>query len=559
MIDLETMLSAALQPSFGDAPVALQRSAHADFQANGVLALARRMGRPGPEVAAEILAGTGPDLAGLATAEVSGPGYLNLTVRAAALDTLLATMAADDRLGVPQADKPQRVLVDYGGPNVAKEMHVGHLRSTIIGDALVRALRFVGHDVLAVSHLGDWGTPFGMLLERLLEMGEAAAAHELSIGDLDGFYKAARRRFDTDPLFAEKARRRVVALQSGDAETLRLWRILVDESARYFETVNARLHVGLSTSDFVGESFYNDRLDDVVRELAPTESGGALVVYPPGFTGRDGQPFPLLVRKSDGGYGYQATDLAALRYRLLELKADRIVYVLGAPQQQHLAMVAAVARAAGWVGSAEVVHKPFGSVLGPDGKMLASRAGTSVKLIDLIDEAVARAAELVQARPDLTDGERAAIADAVGIGAVKYADLSTDLIKDYTYDPDRMISFVGDTGGYLQMAHARARSILRQGTQRAAVAVQAPAERALALELLAFPRGVTAMVAELEPHRLAGQLRRIAVAFTGFWEACPVLRADPPVRASRLALCDLAARVLAQGLDLLGIAAPDRM
>jgi arginyl-tRNA synthetase len=562
VLDLEAMLAAGLEPGFlalgGDAPT-VQRSPWADFQANGALALARRLNRPPAEVAAEILARA--ELAGLATAEVSGPGFLNLTVAPAVLDRLLTAMAADERLGVPLTRDPLRIVVDYCGPNVAKEMHVGHLRSTIIGDSLVRLLRWAGHDVVLISHLGDWGTPFGMLLEWLVEIG----GDDYSIADLDAFYKQARHRFDTDPAFVTRSRQRVVALQSGDPESRRLWRILVATSARYFEAVNAKLHVELSPSDFVGESFYNKQLEPLMSELDGlgllSTSDGAEVVYPPGFSGRDGEPFGFIVRKSDGGFGYQATDLAALRYRRRDLRADRVIYVLGAPQQQYLAMVFAVARAAGWLTDVDqAVHKPFGSILGEDGRMLRSRAGRSVKLAELLDEAVAAAAALVaQTRPDLDPAEQTAIADAVGIGSIKYADLSADMIKDYRYDAARMISFTGDTAGYLQMAHARAVSILRAAAGPGPIHVTEPAERELALALLAFPAVVAEVLGALEPHRLAGAVRRVAVAFTGFYESCPVRRAQPPVQASRASLCDLTARVLARGLNLLGIDAPPRM
>ncbi len=545
------MLSARLATAFptGATPD-VHRSRHGDFQANGVLALVRGTGRPARLLAADILARA--DLSDLATAEVSGPGYINLTLRSRVLDDLLAAMGADPRLGVPTAADPKTVVIDYGGPNVAKQMHVGHLRSTVIGDALARVLRWLGHDVRLVSHLGDWGTPFGMLLEWLIEIGENRAAEKLSVGDLDDFYKAARARFDADPAFVDRSRRRVVALQSGDPESVRLWRILVEESARYFEAVNTTLGVLLSTMDFKGESAYNDQLDDVVAELTAKglvhSSEGALVVYPPGFDGRDGQGFGFMVGKSDGGYGYQTTDLAAIRERLRV--ADEIVYVTGAPQRQHLAMVFAVARQAGWLTAEHrVTHKPFGSVLGPDGRMLRSRSGSSVTLIDLLDAAVARAAQLA---PDLDR--------TLGVGAVKYAELSADMISDVVFDLDRMVAFTGDTAGYLQMAHARARSILRQSAaQPGPPRPRVPAERGLALALLGFPRSVEQMAAELEPHRLAGQLRTVAVAFTGFWENAPVLRAEAAVRSSRLALCDLTARVLARGLDLLGIDAPGRM
>jgi arginyl-tRNA synthetase len=578
----ESVLSATLGAAFtrlagAPADPLVQRSTRTDFQANGVLALARRLGRPPREVAGAVLADT--DLTGLAAAEISGPGFINLTVDGSALDAALTRLAADERLGVVPAAHPEVVVLDYAGPNVAKEMHVGHLRSAIIGDALVRVLRFAGHDVRIVSHIGDWGTPFGMLVERLVEVGEAAAAQNLSVGDLDGFYKAARARFDADPEFADRARKRVVALQAGDPETLRLWRLLVTESERYFMEVNGRLGLLLKADDFVGESAYNAELDGVVDELAAkgllTSSQGAECAFPPGFTGRDGEPFPLIVRKSDGGYGYAATDLAALRHRAA--MGDRLVYVVGSPQHQYLEMVFAVGRQAGWLaGGVDAEHVGFGSVLDVDGRMLRSRAGRSAKLIDLLNAAVARAAAVIAEKsPDLDEATRAEVAEIVGVGAVKYADLSADRIKDYVFDLDRMVSFTGDTGAYLQMAYARIRSIQRkagdgpdaprQGGRRGhgiagPIRVAAPAERALALRLLAFADVVDDVARDLDVHKLAGYLRALACAFTDFFETCPVLRApDAETRAARLALCDVTARVLGKGLDLMGLRVSERL
>ena len=572
-MDLEGLVSGRLAPAFaavagGPVDPAVRRSQRADFQSDAALSLARKLNRPPRDLAAEVLRLA--DLGELsAAAEVSGPGFINLTVADAALGELLTAMAAGARL-VPAADDPETIVVDYSAPNVAKEMHVGHLRSTVIGDATVRLMQWLGHRVVRANHLGDWGTPFGMLIEQLLDIGESKAAHELSIGDLNSFYRTARRSFDADDAFKERARQRVVALQSGDPLTRRLWRLLVDESERYFLSVYDRLGVTLTRADFCGESFYNDRLDPIVAELDGLgllrESAGAACVFPAGFTGRDGQPLPLMVRKSDGGYGYQATDLAAIRYRAGELAADRLLYVVGLPQRQHFEMVFAVAREAGWLrppARAELVG--FGSVLGSDGKMLASRAGFTVKLIDLLDEAVTRAAQLArQKSADLDEATIAGIAEAVGIGAVKYADLSTDRIKDYVLDWERMLSLDGNTAPYLQYAHARIRSIFRRaGTGAptgARVSIVEPAEHALALELLAFGSVVATVAETLEFHRLTGYLYTLATTFSAFYERCPVLRAgDGGVRESRLVLCELTARVLRQGLDLLGIAVPDRM
>ncbi|MDQ1566220.1 MAG: arginyl-tRNA synthetase, partial [Actinomycetota bacterium] len=443
----------------------------------------------------------------------------------------------------------------------------------IIGDALVRIMEFVGHKVIRQNHLGDWGTPFGMLIEHLLTVGENEAAEELSVGDLGRFYQEARAAFDADPDFADRARRRVVELQAGDPRTLQQWQLLVDESSRYFSSVYERLGVKLTAADQAGESMYNPLLADTMAELDRlgllVESDGALCVFPPGFTTREGNPLPLIVRKSDGGFGYDATDLAAIRYRLRDLGADHILYVVGAPQREHLEMIIETARLAGWlVPPARAEHVAFGSVLGADRKMFRTRAGGSIRLVDLLDEAVERAARVVAEKaPGLSPDEAAAVSEAVGIGAVKYADLSNDRVKDYAFDWDRMLDFTGNTAPYLQYAHARVRSIFRRaeadGVDVSSLAPAPefqPAERRLALEILSFDGAVHGTEAALQPHRLCTYLFDLASAFTDFYESCPILRADTPQQLrSRLLLADLTARILAQGLDLLGIAAPERM
>ncbi|HYT40615.1 MAG TPA: arginine--tRNA ligase, partial [Acidimicrobiia bacterium] len=416
-------------------------------------------------------------------------------------------------------------------------------------------------------------TPFGMLIEHLLSVGEAEAAEELSVGDLGRFYQEARAAFDADPGFADRARRRVVELQAGDPQTLQLWQLLVDESSRYFSAVYQRLGVKLTPADQAGESMYNDMLAETVAELDRVgilvESDGALCVFPPGFTTREGNPLPLIVRKSDGGFGYDTTDLAAIRYRLRDLGADHVVYVVGAPQREHLEMIIETARLAGWLlPPARAEHVAFGSVLGADRKMYRTRAGGSIRLVDLLDEAVERAGRVVAEKaPDLGPVEAAAVSEAVGIGAVKYADLSNDRVKDYVFDWDRMLDFTGNTAPYLQYAHARVRSIFRRAaadgvdvTSLVPAAEFQPAERRLALEILSFDGAVHGTAAALAPHRLCTYLFDLASAFTDFYESCPILRADTAEQLrSRLLLADLTARVLAQGLDLLGIAAPERM
>jgi arginyl-tRNA synthetase len=449
---------------------------------------------------------------------------------------------------------------------VAKEMHVGHVRSTVIGDALVRLLMFVGHDVVRENHIGDWGTPFGMLIEHYLD----GHADEYDPADPNAFYQAARARFDGDPTFADLARQRVVLLQSGDADTLELWQRLVDASADYFDGVYRTLGVLLTRDDLMGESAYDPLLSQVLDRLRAAglmqQSQGADVVFPPGFSNRDGEPLPLIVQKRGGGFNYGTSDLACVIDRVERVGATLLLYVVGAPQAQHLAMVFEVARMAGWLTPpARAVHVAFGSVLGEDRKMLKTRSGDSVKLQDLLDEGLDRAAAAVAERSDLPDAERAEIAHAVGVGAIKYADLSVDRVKDYVFDWDRMLAFDGNTAPYLQYAHARICSVFRRAevdraSVRATVPVLTePAERALALALLQFDGAVQSALEGYQPHKLCTYLFDLAQTFTAFYEACPVVKAERDVRASRLALCDLTARVLAQGLDLLGIDAPERM
>ncbi|HXQ44256.1 MAG TPA: arginine--tRNA ligase [Acidimicrobiales bacterium] len=573
MVDTRTALEIRLQSAFdavevGSDPV-LRPSDHADFQANGALALAKRMGRNPRELAEEIVGTTSfEDLC--EKVEVSGPGFINLTLSSSFIATQVATLARDGRLGVGRA-VTETIVVDYSSPNVAKEMHVGHLRGTVIGDALCRMLTFVGHDVHRENHVGDWGTPFGMLIEHLVDLGEEKAVLELSMGDLDTFYRQARASFDEDESFRERSRHRVVLLQSGDDETLRLWRILVNESVRYFDEVYDKLGVLLTDDDIVAESFYNPALPDVVADLDAqgllVESDGAQCVFPPGFTNRNGDPLPLIVQKSDGGFGYAATDLAAIRDRVRRVGATQILNVVGSPQAQHFEMVFATAALAGWLhDGVRAAHVSFGSVLDSDRKMFKTRSGDRVRLVDLLDEAVERAgAAIAEKSPEVDPATRAAVARMLGIGAIKYADLSTDRTRDYVFDWERMLAFEGNTAPYLQYAHARIRSIFRRGdlevpTPGDPPVLVEPAERDLALSLLGFADAVSSSLSSWSPSRLCTYLFDLATTFTGFYETCPVLKApSDDLRTSRLALSDLTARVLAQGLGLLGIDAPDQM
>ncbi len=579
MADPLVTISATLRDAFAsvtglpaeEIDAVVRPSDRADAQSNGALALAKRTGR-NPRELAQAVVDTGVLAGACSAVEVAGPGFINLTFEAGFLAEQLAAAASDDRLGVRRSVERRTYVVDYSHPNVAKEMHVGHLRTTIIGDSLCRLLTFTDQRVIRENHIGDWGRPFGMLIEHLLDVGETEAAHELSVGDLNGFYRAAGEKFAADDSFKERARQRVVELQHGDAETLRLWRLLVDESTRYFNLVYRRLGILLNDEDLMGESAYNDELPGVVERLRNAglleQSDGADVVFPPGFTNREGEPLPLIVRNSVGGYGYAATDLACVADRIERLEADVLLYVVGAPQSQHLEMVFAVARMAGWLAPpTEALHVAFGNVLGSDRKMFKSRSGETVKLIELIDEAVDRATAAVRDKnPEMSPEEHAAVGEMVGIGALKYADLSTDRIKDYVFDWDRMLAFEGNTAPYLQYAHARICSIFRRaGVERSAVNAGAivlggPQERALALHLLLFDAAVTDTIERFSPHRLCTYLFDLAHAFTAFYDACPVVKApDEATRRSRLALCDVTARVLATGLGLLGIGAPERM
>jgi arginyl-tRNA synthetase len=572
---LEPRFEAALRAAFGDElaktdPV-LRRSDRADFQADVAMALAKKVGKPPRDVAKAIIDHL--DVKDVCEkVEVAGPGFINLTLTADWLSKATTEVARDRAAGVVAAPAPETVVVDYSAPNVAKEMHVGHVRSTVIGDSLARVLEALGHSVVRQNHVGDWGTPFGMLIEHLLDLGEAAAL-ATSITDLDAFYKQARTKFDGDPAFAERSRQRVVLLQAGDEQTLTLWKRFTDASKRYFGAVYEKLGVTLKDEHIRGESYYNPMLAGIVDELQAkglTEiSDGAVCAFPEGFTNKEGARLPLIVRKQDGGYGYAATDLAAIRSRTQDIQATRLLYVVGAPQQQHFAMVFAVAKAAGWLKEpARAEHVAFGSILGPDKKMFKTRAGGTVKLAELLDEAVQRAAAAVaEKNPELDEPTRAEVARKIGVGALKYADLSSDRIKDYIFDWDRMLAFEGNTAAYLQYVHARIRSIHRraeapdvEASKSADIVLREPAERALALELLGLGGAVASVADTLQPHKLCTYLYAVATRFNTFFEQCPVLKADDEAtRRSRLLLIDLTARVLAKGLDLLGIEAPERM
>ncbi|MFF2790011.1 arginine--tRNA ligase [Streptomyces sp. NPDC058049] len=572
-------LASAL-PEAGGADPLLRRSDRADFQANGILALAKKAKANPRELAATVVEGiaTG-DL--IQEIEVSGPGFLNITISDRAIIETLAARAGDDRLGVPLAANPGTTVIDYAQPNVAKEMHVGHLRSAVIGAAMVEILEFTGEKVIRRHHIGDWGTQFGMLIQYLLEhpheldhKSDEEVSGEEAMSNLNRLYKASRALFDSDEEFKTRARARVVDLQAGDAQTLALWQRFVDESKIYFYSVFNKLDMDIQDPDVVGESGYNDMLVETCKLLEDSgvavRSNGALCVFFDDVKGQDGNPTPLIVQKSDGGFGYAATDLSAIRNRVGELDATTLIYVVDARQSLHFKMVFETARRAGWLNDeVKAVQLAFGTVLGKDGKPFKTREGETVRLVDLLDEAVERATAVVREKDKdrglLTEQEIVENGLQVGIGAVKYADLSTSAARDYKFDLDQMVSLTGDTSVYLQYAYARIRSILRNAGDRSPVAHPelelAPAERALGLHLDGFGALIEEAAAEYAPHKVAAYLYQLASLFTTFYTECPVVKPEPElvVGENRLFLCELTARTLNKGMSLLGIRTPEKL
>ncbi|MFN5513165.1 MAG: arginine--tRNA ligase [Cyanobacteriota bacterium] len=544
-----------------------------DFQCNMALPLAKTLGKPPRAIAAQIVERL--ELGDLCQApEIAGPGFINLTLKPEYLAAQLRTLQGDPRLGVEPSPDRRRVIVDFSSPNIAKEMHVGHLRSTIIGDCLARTLEFLGYDVLRLNHVGDWGTQFGMLITYLREVHPAALteADSLDLGDLVSFYRQAKARFDADEEFKETSRQAVVALQGGDEESLKAWRLLCDQSRREFARIYEQLDIRLTER---GESFYNPFLEGVVQHLNQagllTEDQGAQCVFLDGFSNKDGTPLPLIVQKSDGGYNYATTDLAALNYRFAEDQVDAIFYVTDSGQANHFAQVFQVALRAGLIPPEKtVLHVPFGLVKGEDGKKLKTRSGDTIRLQDLLDEAVARARQDLESR--LASEGRAESADFinevaqwVGLGAVKYADLSQNRLSDYCFSYDKMLALQGNTAPYLLYAYARIQSIAREGDldleqqQIGAVELAEPSELSLAKALLALPDVLAEVETSLLPNRLCDYLYELSKHFNRFYEDCPILKAPEPQRSSRLLLCDLSARTLKLGLGLLGIPVLERM
>jgi len=558
-----------------------------DYQSNNALALAKQLKANPRQLAEKIIANLEIDDI-CQKPEIAGAGFINLRLKPEFITKNLLDLNLDN-LGIEKTNKPQTVVVDFSGPNIAKQMHVGHLRSTIIGDCICRMLEQAGHKVIRQNHIGDWGTQFGMLIARLQKKEQefwsrvesAKAAKEPSqvsvrapwhIKDLEEFYREAKICFDADEKFADKAREIIAGLHLGDEKYLGYWRHIIDESRKHYLPIYETLEVNLTAGDERGESFYRDKLADVVKELLERgiakESEGAICVFPEGFKTKEGEPMPFIVQKTDGAFLYATTDLAAIRYRVNELKADEIIYVTDARQKQHFEMLFAVVKMAGWAKDTKLVHITFGSVLGEDGKPLKTRSGENVKLKELLDEAVKRAKSVVeQKNPELPESEKENIAQAVGIGAVKYADYSNNRTSDYIFNFDKMLAMEGNTAPYMQYAYARIKSIMRKGQIDTAklkdikeIYLNESTELELAKQLIRYGEAFNTAIADFKPNFLTAYLYELAGKFSAFYNACPVLDAEPKIRPSRLLLCDLTAKIIQHGLEnLLGINVLEKM
>ncbi|EFV2369445.1 arginine--tRNA ligase [Salmonella enterica] len=540
-----------------------------DYQANGMMAVAKKLGMAPRQLAEQVL--THLDLSGIASkVEIAGPGFINIFLEPAFLAEQVQQALASERLGVSQPTR-QTIVVDYSAPNVAKEMHVGHLRSTIIGDAAVRTLEFLGHHVIRANHVGDWGTQFGMLI-AWLEKQQQENAGDMALADLEGFYRDAKKHYDEDEAFAERARNYVVKLQSGDAYFREMWRKLVDITMTQNQITYDRLNVTLTRDDVMGESLYNPMLPGIVADLKAkglaVESEGATVVFLDEFKNKEGDPMGVIIQKKDGGYLYTTTDIACAKYRYETLHADRVLYYIDSRQHQHLMQAWTIVRKAGYVpDSVPLEHHMFGMMLGKDDKPFKTRAGGTVKLADLLDEALERARRLVaEKNPDMPADELEKLANAVGIGAVKYADLSKNRTTDYIFDWDNMLAFEGNTAPYMQYAYTRVLSVFRkadideQALASAPVIISEDREAQLAARLLQFEETLTVVAREGTPHVMCAYLYDVAGLFSGFYEHCPILSAEnDAVRNSRLKLAQLTAKTLKLGLDTLGIETVERM
>ena len=572
---LNTLIADALTSATGITAVnanviTASKPEYGDYQANGVMALAKQLKTNPRELAREVVSELEKtDTALVERYEIAGPGFINIYLSDALLiDRANAILNMPDQL-IPLTQLPQSIVVDYSSPNLAKEMHVGHLRGTIIGDSLVRVLERLGHRIIRQNHVGDWGTQFGMLIAHLQEITAEQGDLPVRLADLEEFYKAAKDHFDSDTEFAATARNSVVKLQSGDAAYLTIWEQFIDESMRHCEAVYAKLNVTLTRADLDAESRYNDKLANIVDVLDTqgllTESAGAKVVFLPEFMGKDDAPLPVIIKKSDGGYLYSTTDLAAIEYRSETLKADRSLYVVDVRQSLHFQQVFAVARAAGLASdSLSLEHIAYGTMMGKDGRPFKTRSGDAVKLVELLDEAIRRAYALVSKKnPGLDEMQKQQIAEKVGIAAVKYADLSKNRTSDYIFDWSTMLAFEGNTAPYLMYAYARIKSILRKQDGGAASTrldqVTEPEERELLVKILQLPEVVQAVARDCYPNQLSNYLYELAGSFMRFYEACPILKAEDAVRDSRLALSTLVAEALNQGLELLGIETLEQM
>ena len=540
-----------------------------DYQANGIMPAAKKLGLNPREFAQSVL--DKAELQDIAEkTEIAGPGFINIFLKNTWLAENINRAVQDPKLGVHNPEK-QTVVVDYSSPNVAKEMHVGHLRSTIIGDAVVRTLEFLGNNVIRANHVGDWGTQFGMLIAYLEKM-ENEHASEMELSDLEAFYRAAKKHYDEDPVFAEKARNYVVKLQSGDEYCRTMWQKLVKITMQQNQHNYDRLNVTLTDKDVMGESLYNPMLPGIVEDLKKqglaVEDDGALVVYLDEFKNKDGDPMGVIVQKKDGGFLYTTTDIAAAKYRYETLKANRVLVFSDTRQSQHMQQAWLITRKAGYVpDSFQLEHKNFGMMLGKDGKPFKTRSGDTVKLADLLDEAIERAGVLIsQKSTALSEQEKADVIEAVGIGSVKYADLSKNRTTDYVFDWDNMLSFEGNTAPYMQYAYTRIRSIFNRSqialseVEQAQLSITDEKERALAIKLLQFEEAVQVVGKEGTPHVLCAYLYELAGVFSSFYEHCPILNNDDQqVKLSRLKLALLTERTLKQGLDLLGIKTVEKM
>ncbi len=554
-----------------------------DYQVNGVMALAKQVKTNPRKLAEEIVKHL--DVSDICQEpEIAGPGFINLRLKAEFLAEVLLEINADaeNRLGVEKTERPQTVVVDFSGPNIAKQMHVGHLRSTILGDCICRVLEFLGHKVIRQNHIGDWGTQFGMLLAHLYEMrqkevGVFDAIDAVHIEDLEQFYRDAKLEFDNDEVFATAARKQVVNLHNHDEDALQLWQHIVDESRRHYQPIYDELGVNLHEENERGESFYAEMLPEVVKDLQrgglAVESEGAECVFPEGFANKEGEPLPVIIQKSDGAFLYATTDLAAIRYRVNELKAERIIYVTDARQGLHFEMVFAVARMAKWVSdNIKLAHVTFGSVQGADGRPLKTREGENVKLKELLDEAIERAKAVVEEKnPEFSYKDKDRIAKAVGIGAVKYADYSNNRTSDYIFSFDKMLAMEGNTAPYMQYAYARIKSIERKAVSREVdvetelagietLDLTEGEELELAKHLIRYGEVIESVTADYRPNYLTAYLYELAQKFSGFYTNCPVLVAGPDKRPTRLLLCDLTAKTIRHGLkELLGIDVVEQM